>query len=291
MKQQRIGAMIVDLVADMDGLFLSHDLFPAATPDILRSEAEKLGHRFFDLERMGYLLAVNSFVIRAGGRTILVDTCVGNDKVRGMADLHQRQGDYLDRLARAGVEPDAVDAVMCTHMHSDHVGWNTRLVGGRWVPTFPNAEYLMVEREYRYWREQSLTATSPVAHGAFEDSVLPVVAAGQARMIGTDHVIAPGIGIVPAPGHTPGCVYLTLEQDGERMVLGGDVIHHPVQLSHPYWSTRACVDPDQSRRTRIGLINELAASGVLLATPHFLHPTAGRVQRDGAAFRFEFLQA
>jgi glyoxylase-like metal-dependent hydrolase (beta-lactamase superfamily II) len=285
MRQQKIGDLTVDLVADIDSMFIECGLFPDATPELIRAEAAKLGPAYLDVKNGGFFFSVNSYVIRRAGLTILVDTCIGNHKQRPYrADWDMRQGDYLERLERAGVSPDQVDFVMCTHMHADHVGWNTRLVNGEWVPTFPKAQYLMVETEYKHW-----LADAKPTHGSFEDSVLPVVRAGQATMIRNDHSFGHGIDVIPASGHTPGNVYMNVQQGKDRLVLGADVVHHPVQFSHPTWNTRACVDPVQSCKTRIGLMNELADSGVLLATSHFVLPTAGHIYKDGAAFRFEFL--
>jgi glyoxylase-like metal-dependent hydrolase (beta-lactamase superfamily II) len=228
--------------------------------------------------------------VRTGRYTILVDSCIGNDKDRPTRPKwHRRQGDFLTQLAAAGVTPDDVDFVMCTHLHADHVGWNTRLVNGAWVPTFPKAQYLIAEPEYAHWKRQhDSNPPEPVLHGSFADSVLPVVQAGQAVMVRMDHEVEAGLHLEPAVGHTPGNVVIHVQNEGRHAVLLGDVLHHPVQLAYPEWSTRFCEDPAQSAKTRRGLIECYADTQTRLVTAHFAAPTFGRAVRDGASFGFVF---
>ena len=228
-------------------------------------------------------MSVHALVIESGGRRILVDTCVGNDKVRPtIPGWDRRQGRFLADLAEAGFPAESIDTVLCTHLHVDHVGWNTRLEQGRWVPTFANARYLFAERELVFWREQNDQSFGDV----FGDSVRPILDAGLADLVKHDHLVAPELRLEPTPGHTPGHVSVRLRSRGEEAVVTGDLMHHPVQCAHPEWASRADVDAELARHTRRSFLESSARSGALIFGTHFAGPTAGRVVRDGAAFRF-----
>lgn len=189
-----------------------------------------------------------------------------------------------------GVAPEDVDFVMCTHLHVDHVGWNTRLIDGRWVPTFPNARYLFGRRELEHW--QSVAAAvpeAPVNHGSYQDSVLPVVEAGQAVLVDDGHTLDDGIWVEDAPGHTPGNTMVRLKSADANAVLTGDTIQHPLQLARPDWSSAFCDDPAQSRESRTRLIEGAADTDTLVLTGHFPDPVAGRiVSAASGGFRFRF---
>jgi glyoxylase-like metal-dependent hydrolase (beta-lactamase superfamily II) len=222
-------------------------------------------------------------VIESGDRRILVDTCVGNDKLRPtIPGWNRRQGPFLADLAAAGFPPESIDTVLCTHLHVDHVGWNTRLEKDRWVPTFPNARYLFAEQELVYWRDQQDQTFGDV----FGDSVRPILDAGLADLVKPDHAVAPELRLEPTPGHTPGHVSVRLRSRGEQAVVTGDLMHHPVQCAHPEWPSSADYDPAQARRTREEFLRGSERSGVKVFGTHFASPTAGRVVRDGASFRF-----
>jgi glyoxylase-like metal-dependent hydrolase (beta-lactamase superfamily II) len=234
-------------------------------------------------------MSFHSVLVRTPDQTILVDTCLGNHKPRPHVDLwHQRQGPYLADLAAAGVTPDDIDIVMCTHLHADHVGWNTRLENGQWVPTFPNAKYLFAEKEVDYWEQQLLTRPpEEVNHDSWADSVAPIIAAGKSVLVGAQDEIASGVSIMPAPGHTPGNVIVRLERSGEKAYLIGDSIHHPIQVDHPEWSSRFCWDAALSRETRLGILGRAADERALLVPAHFPTPTAARIRRTAAGFAID----
>jgi glyoxylase-like metal-dependent hydrolase (beta-lactamase superfamily II) len=179
---------------------------------------------------------------------------------------------------------------MCTHLHWDHVGWNTRLDHGRWVPTFANARYIMARREYNHWHAVQQRGEDSPHRLAFEDSVLPVVASGQAQLVDDDFALEDGLWFEGAPGHTPGNVVIHARSGDERALFLGDVLHHQLQLARPQWSTLACTDPDLSRRTRMRLIEEHAERGTRLLPAHFPAPTVGRIVRHGGAYRYQFEQ-
>ena len=239
----QVGGISVRRIADLESLpFPVGAIFPDQTVDITRSLTDRFGPLHIDPGTLEIFLSFHSFVIRTGAHTILVDLCVGNDKIRAdRPQWHMRDGPFLTHLAAVGVTPEDVDFVMCTHLHADHVGWNTKRAGGEWVPTFANAEYLFAEKEYAYWRaEYDKNPPELLLHGSFEDSVLPVVAAGQATMVAGDHRVEAGIYLEPAYGHTPGNVVVHVEDGGDHAIVCGDAIHHPVQLAHPECSTNFC---------------------------------------------------
>ena len=215
---------------------------------------------------------------------------VASGQARIVEMRHQVEGD----LARAGVRPEDVDLVMCTHLHCDHVGWNTRLVDGRWVPTFPNARYLMAREEFEHFdRLHRAGPDYPVNHGAWEDSVLPVVASGQARIVEMRHQVegdlGDGVWMEPAPGHTPGHVTVHLRAPSGEAILSGDILHHPISMALPDLSMYADWNPDLGRATRRALLERCADTSTLLLTGHFPAPTAGHVVSAGDAFAFRFV--
>ena len=226
-------------------------------------------------------MSLHSYVIRTARHTILVDTCIGNDKHRpDTKSWHMRDSCFLSDLAALGVAPEAVDFVLCTHLHVDHVGWNTRLDNGRWVPTFPNATYLFHRVEYDYWETHEMD--SSVGSGltpreSFVDSVLPVVEAGQAALVEGDYAIDDSLRLEPSPGHSPGHVFLNLDSAGSSAVFTGDVMHHPVQVALPEWNSRYCYEPAQSRATREAIVDRCADTATVLLAAHFPEPVAGRI--------------
>jgi glyoxylase-like metal-dependent hydrolase (beta-lactamase superfamily II) len=181
-----------------------------------------------------------------------------------------------------------VDYVVCSHFHVDHVGWNTRLVDGRWVPTFPNARYLFAQAEWDYWWSSKGRWGRERAGDYMADSVLPVAEAGLVDFVEMDHKIDPFVSLVPAPGHTPGLVCVSIRSQGAEALLAGDVMHTPLQLVYPDWSTRFCADASQSRETRLAFLERYADSGILILPAHFPAPTAGYIERDRQAYRFRY---
>ena len=236
------------------------------------------------------IVAIQSFLIRSGGKTILVDACSGNHKQRERPFFDQRQWPWLNRLAAANVRPEDIDIVMCSHLHVDHVGWNTRLENGAWVPTFPNARYLISQREWNYWRSAPGVASLTRTGDFITDSVLPIVQSGQAELIEDQHGFSEEIAIEPAPGHTPGHFVVRLSGGGCEAVLSGDLMHTMLQLRYPDWSTRFCVDPTSARVTRKRFLADHADRDVMVLPAHFPSPTAGFVRRDGDHYRFDFVE-
>jgi glyoxylase-like metal-dependent hydrolase (beta-lactamase superfamily II) len=287
---QRIGNFTLDRVVESEvPLIAPADFFPESTPDVFEQHKGWLQPHHVCPDTGKLVICVQSYVVRTGRTTILVDACVGNDKPRAVFPAwNHAQFPYLAALKAAGVTPEDIDVVMCTHLHTDHVGWNTRLVDGRWVPTFPNARYVFGRTEYETW-EAEMRRDASAGHGqAFQDSVLPVMDAGRAVLVDSDHELEHGVWLEPAPGHTPGNVVVNLRSGDATAILSGDVIHHPVQLVRPEWSSRACGDRPQSRATRRALLERVADTGTLLAPAHFATPSLGHVVSHGDAFRYRF---
>lgn len=260
------------------------EFFPDSDPAVFREHAHWLQPTHVDPKTGLLVLCMQSYVLRTARHTILVDACVGNDKDRAAHRMswHKQSWPYLDNLARAGFKPDDIDFVLCTHLHTDHVGWNTRLDNGRWVPTFPKAKYIFARKEYAFWEERAKSG----APQSFLDSVLPVMEARRAVLVEGDHQIDDGVWFEPAPGHTEGNVVVNVESAGKRAVLCGDVIHHPVQLVHPEWSSRACEDKVLSALTRRALLDRLCDTDTLLAPAHFASPSIGHVVREKNHFGY-----
>lgn len=284
-----LGGATLTRIVDIESMpFSAFDIFPQARPEDVRVTGERLGPRFVDTSTMELQLSFYSTLVRVGGRNVLIDTCCGNHKERpARPGWHHRDGPYLENLAAAGLRPEDIDAVMCTHLHADHVGWNTRLDNGRWVPTFPNAEYVFAEAEYAYWlrRHEDAPADQPILYGSFGDSVLPVVDTGQARMVEDGASPLAGVHLELVPGHTPGMAVIHVDGTSRNAVVCGDIIHHPLQLDHPHLSTAFCVDPDLGRRNRLALMERLAGTSTVVVPGHFPAPVFGCLERDGKGYR------
>jgi glyoxylase-like metal-dependent hydrolase (beta-lactamase superfamily II) len=290
-EQWTFGPASLCRIVESDGPLLSpFEIFPECTAEHLDANRDWLRPRFQDAASGLLTIAIQSFLIRQSGLTILVDSCSGNDKTRARPFFHQRTWPWIEQLRAVGVAPEQIDVVLCSHLHVDHVGWNTRQENGRWVPTFPNARYLISQREWAYW--QAAGAAALERTGDFiTDSVLPIFAAGQADLIGDDHAIASNIALEPAPGHTPGQMMVRLGGGRREAILSADLMHHPLQLRYPDWSTRFCVDPGEARKTRRAFLEQNAGSGRIVFPAHFPGPTGGTIERDADAYRFVYCEA
>jgi glyoxylase-like metal-dependent hydrolase (beta-lactamase superfamily II) len=228
-------------------------------------------------------VSIHALLVEAPGIRLVVDTCVGNDKPRGLVGGKPLATNFLVDMKAAGWDPASVDLVLCTHLHVDHVGWNTMLVDGKWVPTFPNARYLIGRAEYAHWNAEA-DGEAPVI---MSDSVKPIFDAGLADLVEMDHRISPELRLTPTTGHTPGHVSLLIESEGERAMITGDIMHHPCQIAHPDWAPGFDSDKAAAIATRKRVLGEVADQPILVIGTHFPAPTAGRIRRDGAAFLME----
>jgi glyoxylase-like metal-dependent hydrolase (beta-lactamase superfamily II) len=238
------------------------------------------------------ITSVHSWLIRTKHHTVLVDSCAGNYKDRpGFARFHQLDTPFLARLREAGATQEAIDIVLCTHLHSDHVGWNTVRRDGSWVPTFPRAKYLFsrAENEYGDPRRNPRADADPQRSNAYRDSVLPVIESGQAQLIDGGHTIDDALVIEPAPGHTIGHVVLKLAQAGQHALFCGDVLHHPLQVYAPHWNSGFCELPEQARTTRHRVLEYCAEDRALLFPAHFGAPHVATITREGEAFVPKFV--
>jgi len=227
-------------------------------------------------------LRVQAFVIEAGRRRVLVDPCVGNGKTRALPFWNQRTWPFLERFAQAGFDTTAIDTVVHTHLHADHVGWDTRLEAGTWVPTFPRARHLYTQRELAWCR----AGGNPGIDGVYADSVAPIVEAGLADVVEEDARLGDGLRLEPTTGHTPGHVSLWIESNGETALVTGDFLHHPVQCAEPAWAEVGDYDAELARATRRRLLERAAESGALVFGTHFATQPAGRVEAVAGAWRF-----
>lgn len=239
------------------------------------------------------ITSVHSWLIRDGRRTILLDCCGGNHKDRpGFPRFHQLDTPWLDRLRAAGARPEDIDIVLCTHLHSDHVGWNTMLRDGRWVPTFPNARYLFsrTENEWGDPRTCQAAAADLQRNNSYRDSVLPVIEAGQAELVDGMHALGDTMTIEPAPGHTRGHIVLKLADRDDRAVFCGDVVHHPLQVHAPHWNSAYCELPEEARATRRRVLEYCAEERALLFPIHFGAPHVAAIERAGETFAPLFVE-
>ena len=284
-----IGDVTVTRVVELDrSSFEIGAMLPESTPERIAAQRDWMGPELLDPVTGVHKACIQSYVLRTPWHTVVIDTCVGNDKPRnGVPAWHMRRGTYLSDLAAAGVKPEDVDMVICTHLHVDHVGWNTRLEGGRWVPTFPRARYVIVREEFEFWKREGETGREEF--GLIDDSVMPVVEADMADLVASDHVIDDRLRLEPAPGHTPAHVCVRLTTPAGQAIFTGDMMHRPIQVAEPEWNSRFCDDAELARKTRRGFLERHADADVIVLAAHF--PVAGRIVAPGGRARFQPLAA
>jgi glyoxylase-like metal-dependent hydrolase (beta-lactamase superfamily II) len=275
----QVGKVKITKIVELETLGGTRLILPLASSGENQKLPWLIPH--FATEEGRLKMSIHSLVVETPGRRIVVDTGLGNDKEgRNVPTWNNRQGPFLETMRQAGFAPDSIDTVLCTHLHVDHVGWNTRLEGGRWVPTFGNARYLFGRSEYEHWRDYS---AEPDKVAVFNDSVKPIVDAGRADLVASDARVSDEITLIPTPGHSPGHMSIHIQSDGEAALLTGDVAHHPCQMAHLDWSSTADSDPKQSAVTRRELFGRFADTPTLVIGGHF---NAGHIRRDGDAFKF-----
>jgi glyoxylase-like metal-dependent hydrolase (beta-lactamase superfamily II) len=303
----RIGDATITKISEiaLDGIEGSF-LFPGVDPDSIARERGAFGPGSVEPRTGSLRLSVHSWLVQTPERVVLIDTATGNDKERpGAVVLHHLNEPFLERLKAAGVSPEDVDLVLMTHLHADHVGWNTRLVDGRWVPTFPNARHVFSARERAYATALSAGDGSdaairdqaklgPIEHpplpGVYEDSVLPIVEAGLAREIAIDGTeVVDGFRFLPSPGHSIDHASICFTSRGERALFWGDVMHHPLQVVRPDWNSVYCEFPEAARRSRQWAMSHAAETRSLVFTTHFAESSVGRISRNGDGFSWQFV--
>ncbi len=285
--QVSLGDITIHRVVEQQGAFFpALDFFPTLTPELIAANADWLKPTFLD-EADKVVLCVQSYVVRTPHHNILIDACVGNHKPRPARPAwHLRTSDQYERnLAATGLGVGDIDYVMCTHLHADHVGWNTRLDNGRWVPTFPKAKYLFSDRELAFWTEKE--KADPAAAPWITDSVLPIVAANRSEVVKSDHALNDLVRLVPTPGHTIDHFSVHVGKPGYDALIAGDMIHSPIQARYPDISMRADYDQAEAARSRREVLSRFCDSPTLLCTIHGPGPSMGRIARWGEGFRID----
>jgi glyoxylase-like metal-dependent hydrolase (beta-lactamase superfamily II) len=274
-----VGTVKITKIVELETTGSTRFILPLATPEEIRKLPWLVPH--FATEEGRLKMSIHSLVIETPARRIVVDTGLGNDKQgRPVPTWNNRKTPFLEAMTAAGFPPESIDTVLCTHLHVDHVGWNTKFVGGKWVPTFTSARYVFGRTEYEHWRDHS---DEPGKRAVFNDSVKPIVEAGQADLVASDIKLCDEISLIPTPGHSPGHFSLHIRSNGEEALLTGDVAHHPCQMAYLDWSSTADSDPVQSAATRRELFSRFADTPTLVIGGHF---NAAHIKRDGEAFKF-----
>lgn len=282
-KARAIGGIEVRRIIEMEGPFLPPaEMFADATAEAVAPHRHWLEPRSLGPVDGCLVLAVQSFVLRTRHHTILVDTCIGNDKTVEWHPPWHRRSDmtWLRNLKANGLTPANIDFVMCTHLHIDHCGWNTSLIDGRWQPTFPNARYLFARRE--------VEAAEQAGGATFAENVLPILDAGRAELVEDDFELDDEVRLEPTPGHTPGHVAVRLTSAGDKGVITGDLMHSPLQCAHPDWGYVYDALPDVARRTRRRFLETHCGEGTLVLASHFPSPSIGNFVQAPENFRFRY---
>jgi glyoxylase-like metal-dependent hydrolase (beta-lactamase superfamily II) len=282
----KAGDLTIHRIIEQETTFLpALEMLPTLTPDVLaENRAWMQAAKALDAKDV-LILCFQSYVVKTPHHTILIDSCIGNDKLRpNRPNWNMKTDDtYMRSLAAAGISVGDIDYVMCTHLHVDHVGWNTRLENGRWVPTFPKAKYVFAKTEFDYWIETN--AKTPVP--PFADSVMPIVEAKRHEIVGDEHAIGDHVRILPTPGHTPGHSAFRLGGGRDDAVFSGDLMHSPLQALYPEMSPKFDVDPAAAAMTRRSFLERYCDTDTLCCTAHFPSPSVGRIRRRGDGFSCE----
>lgn len=267
-------------------------IFPAITAEEIARNEPWMRPDLYDARRDLIAMVRQSNVIRLNGKTIVIDTCVGDCKTRNVPAFHMLQSGWLSEFRSSGLTFEEVDLVLCTHLHVDHVGWNTRLEGGRWVPTFPNARYVFGRREMEHWLHAHRQGGDSPDGPVFADSVLPVLESGQAQIVDEtrDHDIGHGLWLEPTPGHSVGHVAVHFERPGAHAIFSGDIMHHPIQVREPHLHSRFCEDPAAATLTRRRFLEATSDRDILVVPAHFERGTVGRVTSASDGFHYHFLE-
>ena len=280
-----VGDTTIHRIVEQEApMFGAYDFFPTLTKEMLDENRSWLEPKFFTAGKV--VLCVQSYIVRTPHHSILIDSCVGNNKQRPTRPFwHMMKSEqYARNLAAHGFGVDSIDYVMCTHLHGDHVGWNTRLDNGRWVPTFPKAKYLFADRELEFWTQKENEDAAKVPW--MTDSVLPIVAAGRHEIVKSDHALSELVKLIPTPGHTIDHFSVHVGKPGRDAVITGDMIHSPIQARYPELVHFVDYDGKQAARSRREVFERFVDTPTLMCTAHFPSPSVGRLTRWGEGFKF-----
>lgn len=279
MNQWHIGDVKITSVVELEAPIPGELVIPSASADALKAHRWLAPH--FATEDGLIHLRIQLLVVESQGRRIAIDTCLGNDKPRTSEFFSHLQTPFLENLTAAGFPRESIDTVVCTHLHVDHVGWNTMLVDGMWVPTFPNARYLFGRVESEHWDAYGVHEDGDV----YGDSVRPVIEAGMVDLVEFGHRVTDDVVMEPTPGHSPGHQSVHITSRGHEALITGDVMHHPVQCAEPDWESTFDSDVAAARATRRELLGRYAGTDVLVIGTHFAGPGSGHIVADGDAWR------
>lgn len=283
MNRWEIGNVRITRIVELEITGGTRFILPDATRDAVK-DMKWMAPHFMDDEG-NLVMSVHALVVETPDRKIMVDTCIGNDKERSIPGWNKLQLPFLADLKKAGYGRDDIDTVLCTHLHVDHVGWNTMLVDGKWVPTFPKARYLLGKTEYEYWDKED--DAGGINENVMADSVRPVFDAGLVDLVDSTHRVCDEVRLVPTPGHTPGHVSIHIESEGQRALITGDSFHHPCQVARAEWSSSADYDQEASRVTRREMIDRYGDDEILVIGTHFSTPTAGHIRSGEGGHWFD----
>ncbi|WP_022976037.1 MBL fold metallo-hydrolase [Nevskia ramosa] len=290
-KPLQLGDARIHRIEEWSGLFMTpQTLFAGFDAADYARVRQHIPPAYLNLETDSLLACLQSFVIELDGRRILIDTGAGNDKDRPGIPLFARLNTpFLKTLEAAGFTRESIDLVICTHLHVDHVGWNTMLQDDTWVPTFPNAKYVFTDPDAEYWDPQNRSrfpnmVGEQVNAGFFEDSVRPILDRGLAQIVRGPTILMDGLRLDPAPGHTPGSQTITVESRGQRATFVGDIVHHPLQVFCPTWNSIFCENADQARATRSAVLERVAHEEAIMIPAHFAGNHMVRVSRISDGF-------
>lgn len=283
MQKWKIGDVTVTKLVEIERPHQPESILQSATRENLK-EIEWLSPHFITPDG-DLILSHHALIVETPDQKIMVDTCIGNDKFRSLPEYDNFQTSFLRDLEEIGILRESISTVMCTHLHLDHVGWNTILENDSWVPTFPKARYLFAQNEFEYWRDQD---HDPIHEQVFADSVRPIFDAGLADLVSLDHQICNEIRLIPTTGHTPGHVSVMISSNNEHALITGDFVHHPCQMKHLDWANVIDFDSEESTKTRQDIFERFAETPTLIIGTHFAGVTAGRLRRDGDAFRLDY---
>ncbi|MCP5198444.1 MAG: MBL fold metallo-hydrolase [Gammaproteobacteria bacterium] len=265
------------------------DVIPAATPDVVKQVPWLFPH--FVTPEGALSLSIHMLVIETPNNKLVVDTCIGNERDRNPFEvMHMLQTSFMDDFKAAGFKTEEIDYVLCTHLHLDHVGWNTYKKDGKWVPTFPNASYLWGKGDQEFWGnlpKDSGEDFIDIQNRVWADSIQPILDAGLAKPIDGPGDVCTNVRLIPTPGHTPGHCSVLIESKGETAMITGDFIHHPIQFWDAGLVSPFDVDNDAAVATRRRVFKEYADTPTLIIGTHFAGPTAGRLVRDGDTYKFD----
>jgi glyoxylase-like metal-dependent hydrolase (beta-lactamase superfamily II) len=281
MSQFQVGDVKISRIVESEGPWDGTFLLPNATGENVQKESEWLYPTFAD-EGGKLRMSIHSIVIESQGKRIIVDTCIGNDKVRSNPAWNKLHLPYLEDLQKLGHSREAIDHVVCTHLHIDHVGWNTMLKNDKWVATFPNAKYLVGGTEWDFFSR----SLDPFFKDPVDDSVRPVMAEGRVDLVDDKHRITDEVWLEATPGHTPGHFAVRISSKGQDAVITGDLMHHPIQCRYPEWDDLFDVDGPQAKKTRREFCERYADTNVAVIGTHFASPSVGKIIKKDDSFRY-----